>query len=510
MNRSSIIAIVALFGAMLPVQAGDWSRWRGPSNSGMAEGSAPLTWSATENIKWTAEIPGRGHSTPVIWGDRLFLTTAVPTESTAAAGGARPGGHSGRRGQGAAGPGQRGGGGRPGAGPRGQLTPEMRQRLMEITGGKDPAELTPEERRDAMRKLRGQGGPPPGTGRARPGGGETGQAEHRFLVLAFDRMTGEKLWEQNPVTARPHEGYHRQYGSFASNAPVTDGERLFAFFGSRGIFAYDLDGNLLWKKDYGVQMEMILAFGEGIAPAIYGNTLVLVFDHQGQSFISALDARTGEERWRRDRDERSNWAQPLITEFGGRNEVIVSAPTKIRSYDLATGELIWECAGLGPNTIPAVVRDGDIVYAMSGYRDPNLLAIRLGGTGDLTDSDFIVWTNQRGNSYTASPVIHDSTLYFVTDNGMLSAFDAKTGKPHYQQQRLPEPYSLKASPVGADGRLYIATEQGDVVVVKMGPTYKVLATNTIEDEFFIGSPVIVDGVIYLRGQNKLYAISASN
>ena len=165
---------------------------------------------------------------------------------------------------------------------------------------------------------------------------------------------------------------------------------------------------------------------------------------------------------------------------------------------------------MGPNTIPAVVRDGDIVYAMSGYRDPNLLAIRLGGEGDLTDSDYIVWTNERGNSYTASPVIHDGTLYFVTDNGMLSAFDAKTGKPHYKQQRLPEPYSLKASPVGADGRLYIATEQGDVVVVKMGPTYEVLATNTIEDEFFIGSPVIADGVIFLRGRNKLYAISGSN
>lgn len=513
MKRPNIFATILLWGTVLPLLAGDWGRWRGQSNSGMAEGSAPLTWSATENVKWSADIPGRGHSTPVIWGDRLFLTTAVPTESMPTAESAVPGGGAGRREPRAAG--SRPGVGRPGSGPGGRMTPEMRQRLMEITGGKDVSELTPEERREAFRKLRGQGGPGPRNARARPSGGgggagASGQAEHKFLVLAFDRNTGAKLWEQNPVTARPHEGYHRQYGSFASNAPVTDGERLYAFFGSRGIFAYDLDGNLLWEKDYGVQMEMILAFGEGIAPALYGDTLVLVFDHQGQSFISALDSRTGEERWRKDRDERSNWAQPLITEFGGRTEVIVSAPTKIRSYDLATGELIWECAGLGPNTIPAVVRDGDIVIAMSGYRDPNLLAIKLGGTGDLSDSDSIVWSNQRGNSYTASPVLHDGTLYFVTDNGMLSAFDAQTGKPHYHRQRLPEPYSLKASPVGADGRLYIATEQGDVVVVKMGPTYEVLATNTIEDEFFIGSPVIVDEVIYLRGRNKLYAISASN
>ena len=175
-----------------------------------------------------------------------------------------------------------------------------------------------------------------------------------------------------------------------------------------------------------------------------------------------------------------------------------------------TGDLIWECAGLGRNTIPAVVREGDIVYAMSGFRDPNLLAIKLGGRGDLTDSNHVLWTNQRANSYTSSPVIHDGILYFVTDRGIISALDAKTGEPHYQQKRLPDSYTIKASLVSADGKLYVTTEQGAVVVLKMGPAYEVLTTNTIEDEFFIASPVIVDGEIFLRGKNKLYAIRDSN
>jgi len=442
MNRPRIAAIVVLLSASLGLQAENWSRWRGPHNNGMAAGSAPLNWSAAENIKWTADIPGRAHSTPVVWGERIFVTTAVPTEPMPVAA---------------------------------------------------PVAAAPGAKRGGRRRG--------------PGGGAAAGVEHELLVMAFDKNSGEKLWEQSPVTTKPHEGYHRQYGSFASNSPVSDGELLYAYFGSRGVFAYDLDGNLKWKKDYGVEMEKRLAFGEGMAPALYGDTLLLVLDHQGQSFVSALDKRTGEERWRQDRDEISNWAQPLITEYDGRVEAIVAAPTKIRSYDLETGELIWECAGLGANTIPAVVRDGDIVYAMSGYRDPNLLAIKLGGKGDLTDSDHIAWTNQRGNSYSASPVLYDGTLYFVTDRGMISAFDAKTGEPHYGQQRLPNSYSIKASPVGADGKLYVATEQGDVVVVKMGPTYEVLATNTIDDEFFIASPVIVDGEIFLRGRNKLYAVS---
>jgi outer membrane protein assembly factor BamB len=175
-------------------------------------------------------------------------------------------------------------------------------------------------------------------------------------------------------------------------------------------------------------------------------------------------------------------------------------------YDLETGKRIWSARGLGQNTISAPVAANGLVFVMSGFRDPNLMAIRLGGDGDLTGTGAIVWQNQRGNSYSASPVLHDGTLYVLTDSGMLSAFDARTGKPYYQQRRLPKPYNFKSSPVGANDKLYLASENDDVIVVKMGGTFEVLATNTLQDQMFIATPAIADGEIYLRGQNTLFCI----
>ena len=328
-----------------------------------------------------------------------------------------------------------------------------------------------------------------------------------FLVLAIDMETGKEVWRRNATAAKPHEGYHRRYGSFASNSPVTDGEILIASFGSRGVYAYSMDGKLIWKKDLG-PMYMRMQFGEGIAPALHGDALIIQNDHEGQSYIVVLDKRTGEEKWRAERDERSSWPQPIVVPYEGREQLITSS-TRVRSYDLETGELIWEAGGLGPNAIPAVINVNDeMVIAMSGYRDPNLLAIRLGGKGDITDNaDFLKWTNQRGNAYSASPVLHDGTLYLVTDRGLVSAFDALTGEKFYHQQRLPETYTFKASPVAASGKLYLASEEGDVIVLKLGKEYEVLAVNSMGDEMFVSSPVIVDGKLYLRSQDELFCIS---
>ena len=496
MNRLRLVPTFLFIGFAVSLPAANWDRWRGLDNSGMASGEAPLRWSSTEHIKWAADIPGRSSSTPIVWGDRLFLTTAIPVETPGESVAETPAPETRSRRQ-----------GRPAGGEPAPLTRGMRTRIRELSGGKDLSELSRDERREIMRQVRRDArGPRDQRG---PEVGQRGAeiAEHRFVVMALDRNTGEVIWERAPIVTRPHEGFHRRYGSFASSSPVTDGNLVFACFGSRGIYAYDMDGNLVWKKDYGIKLRMANAFGEGRSPTLHGDTLLLVHDHQGDSFISALDKRTGEELWRRSRDERSAWSQPLVLEHDGQTQAIVAASGKIRSYDLESGEVIWECAGLGSNAIPAIVRAGDVVYAMSGHRDPNLLAIRLGGKGDITDSDFVLWTNQRGNSYSASPVIDQGILYFVTDRGLMSALDAKTGKPHYQQRRLPGTYSLKASPIGAGGRLYIATEQGDVVVVGMGPEFEVLATNTIEEEFFMASPVVVDGEMFLRGRNRLYAIS---
>ncbi|HEU4390299.1 MAG TPA: PQQ-binding-like beta-propeller repeat protein [Blastocatellia bacterium] len=416
-----------------------WPQWRGPFATGMARGDAPVRWSKTQNIRWKLQIPGRGHSTPVIWGDRIFLTTAVPIG-----------------------------------------TPPPK-----------PAEQTA----------------PEGQGRGRPMGNAGPQQEHRFDVYCIDRKTGAVVWQRTAKTAIPHEGFHSTYGSFASNSPVTDGERVYAFFGSRGIYCYDFKGKLLWQNDPGVQLKMRLQFGEGTAPVLEGDRLVVTFDHEVSSFIVALDKKTGKEIWRTPRDEGSNWSTPLVVDYGGQKQVVVSATKKVRSYDLGTGKLIWECAGLGANTIPAPVHQSGVVFVMSGFRNPNLLAIRLGREGDLTGSDAILWTRNRGLSYTPSPVLFENKLYLLTDNGMISCLNATTGEPYYQLQRLPKPYNFKASPVGANGKLYLASEDGDVVVLKMGEKYEVIATNTMEDEFFVATPVIADDEMFLRGKNTLYCVS---
>jgi outer membrane protein assembly factor BamB len=412
----------------------DWPYWRGPAADGMAVGDAPLTWSDTENVAWKTEIPGLGNSSPIVWGDQIFVTTAVPTGAPAAAVSSGPAPSSGGRAQ----------------------------------------------------------GPSP--------------VEHRFELLSLDRRTGKILWQRTATTAVPHEGVHSTYGSFASNSPVTDGQRVYAFFGSRGIYCYDLKGTLVWQKDFGIKMRMKMAFGEGMAPVLADDRLILVFDHEGDSFIVALDKATGSEIWRTPRDEKTNWAAPLVVDFKGRKQVVVSATGKVRSYDLRDGSLIWECAGLGANTIPAPVRQDDLVFVMSGYQSPNLMAIRLDREGDLTGTDAIVWTQTKGNSYTPSPVLFDNKLYVLTDTGMLSCYNAKTGEPYYQQQRLPRTYSFKSSPVGANGKLYLASENDDVIVVKMGEKFEVLATNTMRDQMFIATPAIAGGEIFLRSRNRLWCI----
>lgn len=429
-----------------------WPEWRGPYRNGMARGDAPTTWSDTKNIKWKTEIPGRGFSTPVIWGDRVFLTTAVQT-------------------------------------------------------GKPP-EPTPTPTPSPVGTASGQS-PNPGRRGGGPGGGAGGLIEHKFMLLCLDRRTGKVIWQKTARVASPHEGYHRTYGSFASNSPITDGKYLYASFGSRGIFCYDLNGKLIWEKDLGVQMRMRLQFGEGAAPALDKERIYLTYDHEGGSFFVALNKRTGKEVWRAGRDEPSSWSTPLVIEHAGRRQVIVSATRKVRSYDVDTGKVIWECEGLGSNVIPAPVYQDGVVFVMSGHRDPKLMAIKLGKEGDLTGTDAVLWSHTRGLSYTLSPVLHEGKLYVVTDSGQVSSFNVTTGEPYYHQTRLPRAYNFKASPVGANGKLYLASEEGDVIILKLGEKFEVLATNTLEDQMFIASPVIADGQLFLRSQNWLYCIGST-
>jgi outer membrane protein assembly factor BamB len=251
---------------------------------------------------------------------------------------------------------------------------------------------------------------------------------------------------------------------------------------------------------------MRLQFGEGSAPLLDGNLLILNYDQESGSFMVALDKITGREVWRVNRDEASSWSMPVAISNQGRRQIVLAATNRTRAYEPATGRLIWECGGLGANVIPTPVVQDDLLIVMSGYRDPKLMAIRLGREGDLTGTDAVVWSTTRGTAYTPSPVLADGKYYVLSDNGTLSCYNASTGVPFYQQRRLPEPDSFKASPIAAAGKLYLASESGVVTVVKMGEQFEVLATNRFTDQMFVSSPVVANGELYLRSKTHLYCV----
>lgn len=271
-----------------------------------------------------------------------------------------------------------------------------------------------------------------------------------------------------------------------------------------------MQGTLIWEKDLG-DKTMRNEFGEGSTPVLHGTTLIVVWDHfvPGESFIAALDKRTGAELWRVKRDEIDTWATPAVVEEGGRTHVIVPGMNRLRSYDLKTGAVLWETAGLTMNPIPSPVVGDGMVFATSGFRGNSLKAIRLeGAKGDITDTPHVVWTLDRDTPYVPSPLLYDGILYLLkTNRGLLSAFDARTGKPHYQVQRLEQAANVFSSPVGAAGRVYVAGRDGTTLVLEHGPSLKIIAENTLDDGFD-ASPALVDREMYLRGYRYLYAIAA--
>jgi len=413
----------------------NWHQWRGPQMTGVSpDGGPAIEWSETKNVSWKIEIPGKGHATPIIWGDQIFVLTAVDTGK----------------------PGQKGS--QESSAPQSRGMPNTRSGNI-----------------------------------------------HNFVILSVDRNSGRILWQRTVNEEVPQEGTH-EFGSWASNSPVTDGEHVYAYFGSRGLFCLDMKGNLVWERDFG-QMNKRMDFGEGSSPALYGDRIVVNWDHEGQSFIVALDKRSGKDLWKVDRDEATSWATPYIVEVGGRTQVITSATKLIRSYDLATGDLIWECAGMTQNAIPQPFASGGILYVMTGYRGNALLAIRLDDAkGNITGSDAIIWSLDRDTSYAPSGLLMDGRLYFLrANNGIINCFDANTGQEIYSGQRLEGTGNIFASPMGAQGRIYITGQQGTFFVVKGGPEFEILAKNTLDDNFN-ASPVVIGKKLYLRGYKHLYCI----
>jgi outer membrane protein assembly factor BamB len=471
MTTSPLLRALALLSVSAAALAGDsdaghWPQWRGPGGDGVAPCAVPTEWSAEHNLRWRADVPGRGFSSPVIWGDRIFLTTAVATGEGAPA----------REAEDEGGAGERGGSdgrGRPGDRDRAQDRGQGRGRGSRRGGGFAPAPVS----------------------------------EQSFEVFCFARTSGEVLWRSVACVRTPHEGFHGQYGSFASASAVTDGEHVFVSFGSQGVYCYTVEGERVWEFDPQVKMRMRHQFGEGSAPVLVDDLLVIKFDQEVGSFIVAVDRRSGEERWRIERDEVSSWSPPVPIGRGEDRQVVVSATNKTRSYALSTGKVVWECGGLGANAIPTPVLFENSVLVMSGYRNPALMAIELGSEGDLTDSDAVLWSTARGLSYTASPVLHDGRIYAAMDRGFLSCFDAKTGEAHYTQERLPRGSSLKASPVAAGEHLYVATESGDVHVLALGDSFELVRTNSLGDQFFVASPAVALGELFLRSREALFCVA---
>ncbi len=328
----------------------------------------------------------------------------------------------------------------------------------------------------------------------------------QFTIFAINRSDGSVLWKRVLREELPHEGTHPT-ASWASCSPVTDGENVYAYFGSYGLYCLSMTGDLLWEKDLG-DMRIKLEFGEGSSPVLHGDKIVVNQDHEAQSFIVALDKKTGREVWRNDRDERTSWSSPIVVELAEGKQVITSATNRVRSYDLESGKLLWESQGMTLNAIPSPVSAGGLLFVTSGFRGNALLAIRLAAArGDITGSDAIPWQYDRDTPYTPSPLLYDDSLYFLKrNNGVLTSLNPGTGEVHYGPVRLEQISNVYASPVGAAGRVYVVGREGASVVIEHGNPFKVLAVNHLDDGFD-ASPAVVDNEIYLRGTRYLYRIS---
>jgi len=402
----------------------NWPQWRGPNNTGAAlKGNPPVEFSETKNLKWKLPIPGKGHATPIVWGDKIIVLTAVPKE------------------------------------------------LQHV----DIEEWRASTSTDLVLD---------------------------YKVILVNLNDGKIIWEKTVTSEKPEENTHK-LGSWASNSPCTDGERIYAYFGSRGIFCLDFDGNILWQKDFG-QMKKVMSFGEGSSPYLYKDKLFIQWDSEDDSHIFALDTKTGNIAWTKDRDEKSSWATPLVLEINGKTQVITAATNLVRSYDFNTGEIIWSCGGLTRNVIPNPKYADGILYVMSGYRGNALMAIDLAkAKGDITGTNTILWSYNQNTSYTPDALLMSGKYYFMrANNGELSCADAKTGEIKYEKVKLEGINDLYSSPTGVDSRMYIV-DDNICLVIKAGDDFEVLASNKVEDNFH-ASPVIVGNKLLLRGFSYLY------
>jgi outer membrane protein assembly factor BamB len=392
----------------------------------------PIRLSNGMRVRIFAGKSGKGHSTPIVWGGRVFITAAVPYGET------------------------------------------LQPKYSDASGAHDILPVT---------------------------------QQHRFTVIAVNRRDGKVLWERSVHEGLPFEGVHYT-ASLASSSPVTDGEHLFAFFGSYGLYCLDLDGKLVWQVDLG-DMQTLHSHGEGSSPALYRETLIINWDHEGKSFLIAFDKRSGKELWKVGRAKGTSWTTPIIVEYGSRPQVIVSGSEYVRGYDLATGDVIWECGGLSvENVVSSPVAGDGLVFTGSTYDRQAMLAIRLeGAKGDITGTKQVVWRRNRGAPYVPSPLLYDDALYFLYHfQGILTRVNARTGEDQPGPLRLTGLRSVFASPVAAASRVYITDREGTTLVMSHSDKPEILALNRLDDSFS-ASAALFGNELFLRGEQNLYCIA---
>jgi outer membrane protein assembly factor BamB len=413
-----------------------WPAWRGPDGQGISdETTLPMEWSQTTNVLWSAPLPGRGFSSPIVWNKFVFLTTAVEGDVI------------------------------PGAGPA--------KHMLEGEAFVHP-DAVPGDRRQTLK------------------------------VMALDADSGRRLWERVAYDGPTYDARHKQ-GSFANTTPATDGKLVYVWFGSEGLYAYDFSGALKWKKSLG--RIPTLGLGTSSSPVLYENLVILLCDEdEGQrSFIVALDKRNGKEAWRTRRKVQANWSSPVIARGSKGTELVASGSEFIIGYDPRTGKELWRVLGTGSWTVPTPIVAHDIVVASASSPKKRAVAIRLGGHGDLTGTPQIAWERDRGTGYTPSSIAYGDYAYILTDAGLLTCVDIRTGEVKYEGVRPPKPARFSSSPIAFDGKILISDEQGDTYVIAAGPKYELLRTNSL-DEPINASPAAANGRLFIRTATRLYSI----
>lgn len=437
MLRNAVLLLLLLLcvscdGLVAQEPGSNWPQFRGPLGTGEApKANPPIEWGEDNNVRWKVPLPGLGHSTPVVWGDRIFVTTAVPFGA-------------------------------------------------KFPGKPDTAPGAHDNLRVTQR--------------------------HSYAAIAINRKDGSVVWKKRLNANVPHEGAHNT-ASLASASPVCDAKHVFAYFGSHGLYCLDHDGEVVWNKNLGT-MQSKHAHGEGASPALHGDTLIVNWDHEGQSFIVAYDKNTGNQRWKLDRKEVTSWSSPIVIRHKDQTQVIVCGSNRIRAYEIETGKVIWSCAGLSNNVCATPVYGDGVLLAGSSYDTRNFMGIKVDGAGgDITGTKQVLWSRRQGPPYVPSPLLYRGAVFYLRHyQGVLSRLNAKSGSPAPGQIRLPTITDVYSSPVAAAGRVYITDLRGTTRVMEAGADAKFLARNRLEDSFS-ATMILVDDEIILRGRKYLYCIA---